>query len=614
MGNTDGSNNGREHTMNFVNTAPFNIQVPSSLRDPRNTTFSIEQLEQLKTVTDARNIALGYLHDFNKFASVWNSNKIHPETRRLMRKLVQIQTINAVCNGFYRLPDSTRIELDNDRMVHAAQNTKMYSNDYKYDANLQRRTYDQPAKIFVVNGDCLDTVIHFKEKYSVCNPIVLNMAAANCPGGGWRKGCGAQEENLHRRTNLFQCLEDSYHQLEGKRNWHYPIPEFGGIYSPNVSVFRGSESHGYPFFLHGSQYISFIACAAYAHPYISKNKDGEMELRDQDVIHNTMKKMKTIFKIALENEHDTVILSAFGCGAFRNPPRHIAKLFHRVISEEYSNAFKYIIFAIMDDHNSMKDHNTNGNIRPFADIFNIYIIIMSAFVELLRKSNLDYIVARKPFKIGSRSDDVIFASFIDMKTKKLQLVACLDKPESVSVWSTSLDERAFQLNARLLDISELGETMNFLCERINESDFTLAKAASTNSDGQYEVSQVNVTFTHPKNKQSITLQLYEHVDEGEKASFLSKILLHVYKRNEQLTSEVKTQQLRIKELSTKAQRVQPRSIGGNRSFDGSRLVDSNNQKGNTNKSSGNIQMSLINPTIKRRKAPTGVNYDDEESD
>ncbi len=46
---------------------------------------------------------------------------------------------------------------------------------------------------------------------------------------------------------------------------------------------------------------------------------------------------------------------------------------------------------------------------------------MSAFVELLRKSNLDYIVSRKPFKVGSRSDDMIFASFIDMKTKKLQV-------------------------------------------------------------------------------------------------------------------------------------------------------------------------------------------------
>jgi hypothetical protein len=136
-----------------------------------------------------------------------------------------------------------------------------------------------------------------------------------------------------------------------------------------------------------------------------------------------------------------------------------------------------------------------------------------------------------------------------------------------------------------------------------------------NSDGQYEVPQVNVTFTHPKNKQSITLQLYEHVDEGEKTSFLSKILLYVYKRNEQLTAEVKTQQMRIKELSSKTQRVQSRLSGGaNRNFTGNKTVDSNTQQGNLNKAPERTQMSLINPTIKRRKAATGVDYDDEESD
>jgi hypothetical protein len=158
-----------------------------------------------------------------------------------------------------------------------------------------------------------------------------------------------------------------------------------------------------------------------------------------------------------------------------------------------------------------------------------------------------------------------------------------------------------------LDIAELGQTMVFLGERIQEADFTLAKAASTNSDGQYEVSQVNVTFTHPKNKQSITLQLYEHLEEAEKASFLSK-------RNEQLAAEVKTQQTRIKELSSKTQRVQPRSGGGNRSFDGGKASDAINGKGALNKSQERTQMSLINPTIKRRKPATGVSYDDDESD
>lgn len=79
---------------------PFDIQIPSSLQDPCDKIFSVEELEHLRTVNDARNIALEYLHDDKEFASFWNSYRPNPETRRLMRKLVQIQTINAVGNGF----------------------------------------------------------------------------------------------------------------------------------------------------------------------------------------------------------------------------------------------------------------------------------------------------------------------------------------------------------------------------------------------------------------------------------------------------------------------------------------------------------------------------------
>ena len=178
---------------------------------------------------------------------------------------------------------------------------------------------------------------------------------------------------------------------------------------------------------------------------------------------------------------------------------------------------------------------------------------------------------------------------------------CLDRPDSVILWSTSLDERAFQTNARLLDISELGETMLFLAGRLNEGDFTLTKhTGSTNSDGPDETSQVSVTLTHSKNKQSITLHLRENVDESEKASLLSKVLLHVYKRNEQLSAELK------------AQRAQSRSNAAPSDLTERKASDS---KGHLAKGQERHQMSLINPTIKRRKAATGVNYgEDDDSD
>jgi len=45
-----------------------------------------------------------------------------------------------------------------------------------------------------------------------------------------------------------------------------------------------------------------------------------------------------------------------------------------VIFQNYSRSFKYIVFAIIDDHNAMHGHNPNGNIQPFADIFNTPIL------------------------------------------------------------------------------------------------------------------------------------------------------------------------------------------------------------------------------------------------
>jgi hypothetical protein len=79
--------------------APFDIQVPSSLRDPTDETFPNEQLLRLRDNDNARVFALEHLHDHERFAQLWNSTTPSPNTRRLMRKVVQIQTINAVCNG-----------------------------------------------------------------------------------------------------------------------------------------------------------------------------------------------------------------------------------------------------------------------------------------------------------------------------------------------------------------------------------------------------------------------------------------------------------------------------------------------------------------------------------
>ena len=184
-------------------------------------------------------------------------------------------------------------------------------------------------------------------------------------GGGYLSGAGAQEENLFRRSNYVQHLADPNRQFDQKRSWSYPLPEFSCVYSTNVLIFRSSEQTGYAF-LPEPIPMSFLAVAAYANPKLSSNGNLTNQMAE-----NTKRKIRTMLSVALLHSHDSLVLSALGCGAFRNPPRHMALLFRQVLGEvEFNNKFKHISFAILDDHNSNKGPGSGqGNYRPFCDVF-----------------------------------------------------------------------------------------------------------------------------------------------------------------------------------------------------------------------------------------------------
>jgi len=61
---------------------------------------------------------------------------------------------------------------------------------------------------------------------------------------------------------------------------------------------------------------------------------------------------------AAKNGNDSIILSAWGCGAYRCPPKAVASLFKIVIGE-FAGVFKETPFAVLYD-----------NFKPFADEFN----------------------------------------------------------------------------------------------------------------------------------------------------------------------------------------------------------------------------------------------------
>ena len=278
-------------------------------------------------------------------------------------------TIEIVNQGYYTTEDGKRVTFPTiTRMEHE---TKFYKNEFRVD-NIP--TNEEETKIIVRNVDCLEEGVRLcREGY---NPAILNMASRRHPGGGVMLGAGAQEESLFRRTNLFRSL---YQFTEYFINhvWYkkyitpvstgecYPLDRnFGGIYTPGALLFREDEQHGYKL-MESPECLSFISVAGMNCPKI---KDAT-HIAD-DLIEGTKNKMRTILRIGLRHGHDSLVLGALGCGAYRNPPSHIAKLFHEVFEEpEFKNKYRLISFAILDDHNTHQAQNPEGNYKPFADEF-----------------------------------------------------------------------------------------------------------------------------------------------------------------------------------------------------------------------------------------------------
>jgi len=219
------------------------------------------------------------------------------------------------------------------------------------------------CKVYTRNADCLQVAEEFVRQGK--RVAVLNMANQKTPGGGWRSGSGAQEENLHRRTNLFSHLS----HLNGSL---YPLPDFGALLSRDVVVVRGPEDLGYPF-LSSPFCVDVITIAADRKPGVIRKKiNGEMQTRYTPTYEERMEqKIECIFDVVMRHQIPCVVLSAFGCGAYKNPPIHVAEIFHRVLLRrlDVRSLCCAVVFAVIDDHNSGKNHNPCGNYAPFAAMF-----------------------------------------------------------------------------------------------------------------------------------------------------------------------------------------------------------------------------------------------------
>lgn len=67
-------------------------------------------------------------------------------------------------------------------------------------------------------------------------------------------------------------------------------------------------------------------------------------MKDKELLALHEKRLRRILEVALSEGCDTIILGAFGCGAFQNNPEVVA-LANRNVIKDYLHAFKNIEFA-----------------------------------------------------------------------------------------------------------------------------------------------------------------------------------------------------------------------------------------------------------------------------
>lgn len=210
----------------------------------------------------------------------------------------------------------------------------------------------EAARILVTKRRSFEAAWHYVG-YETC---VLNFASANNPGGGVVWGSTAQEECLCRCSTLYAnltdraCWEKFYTPHRGQNN---PLYNDDCIYTPDVLVFKSDTRS--PQLVEQEDWLqcNVITCAA---PNLRPDRDGTVRVHisnaELKALH--IKRMRRILQIAASRQNDVVILGAYGCGAFKNPPEIVAEAMRQVV-EEYRHYFRIIEFAVYcstgDEHN-----------------------------------------------------------------------------------------------------------------------------------------------------------------------------------------------------------------------------------------------------------------------
>lgn len=107
------------------------------------------------------------------------------------------------------------------------------------------------------------------------------------------------------------------------------------IYTPDVTVFKTDTSVPEKLAEKDWYQVDVLTCAA---PNLRRKPSNSMnphagktaaKIRNSDLYDLLVKRITRIFQVAIANGTEILVLGAFGCGAFCNPPMIVARAFRK---------------------------------------------------------------------------------------------------------------------------------------------------------------------------------------------------------------------------------------------------------------------------------------------
>lgn len=238
-------------------------------------------------------------------------------------------TVQLVREGQYRSPDGRLVSIRED-VARAVAGTRLYLPD---DELPEPDRPQQPLTVEVTRESTLAAGRRLGP-----GTAALVFASARNPGGGFLTGAKAQEEDIARASALYECLltaEEYYDHHRASRDLRYTDRV---IYCPDVPVFRGDDGT-----LLAEPYgLSFLVAAA---PNLGAILTNQPDLAGT-VPAVLKRRAERVLRIAMAHGHRQIVLGAWGCGVFRNPPEIVAEAFRHALTEV--PGFQRVVFAILD--------------------------------------------------------------------------------------------------------------------------------------------------------------------------------------------------------------------------------------------------------------------------